>query len=88
MCSSDLHPRTVIDEQPLAQPRTRMNLDACQKTRVLRQQTRQNESPAPIQPVRYLVEENRVQTRVAQQNLQAALSRGIFPFDSAYVVPQ
>src|SRR5271165_2143206 len=76
------HAHSVIDEEPAADLRAGMNLDASYELGELRQRARHKEPAANPQPVVKAVSPQRMQPRVEQHNLERGPRRRIAFFDS------
>jgi hypothetical protein len=70
----DYYARAVVDEEPPPDGSARMNLDARQKPAELRNNPRQQRHFPLVQPVGDPVQQDSVQTGVAEDNLERALS--------------
>ncbi len=74
---SDHHTHAMIDEQTPPHLRSRMDFNAGEPARHLRQPARQQKEIVVPQPVVHAIEPHRVQTGVAEINLQPRLGRRI-----------
>src|SRR6266496_3208122 len=67
---ADHHTHTVIDKKAFANLSARMDLDSRSQPRHLRKPTRQHSHVMRLQPMIGTIEPQRVQSRVAQQDLE------------------
>jgi hypothetical protein len=73
----DDHTHAVIDKKTPSYRRARMNLDAGQAPRDMRQKTRHPLQVCMPQGVRHAVEDTRVYARIAGQHLESAARRRV-----------
>src|SRR3989442_10315715 len=75
---ADDHAGTVVDKEPAADARARMNLDPGEEPRRLRDHTRDEGYVGLVQSVREPVEQYGVKTRVTEENFEDTFGGGVF----------
>ena len=76
---ADHHAHPVIDEEAPADARARVDLDAGEEARELRQEPRRRAQTRPPQPVGHPVRPDRVQPGVRERDLEAAARGRVVP---------
>jgi hypothetical protein len=68
----------MVDEETAADPRSGMNFDAGEKARNLRNEAGQNRYIGFVQTVREAMKQDRVKSRITENDLESTLRGGIF----------
>jgi hypothetical protein len=77
-CFADHDSHAMVDEKSLADLRSRMNLNASQHPRDLGHDASQQAKSAAMEFVSHAMQENRMESRIAQDNFKPTLGRRIF----------
>ena len=78
---ADDHAHAVVDEEAPADGGARVDLDARQAAADLREEPRKSAHPPAVELVRHPVHQDRMETRVAEDDLEHTGRSGIFPED-------
>ena len=84
---SDHDAHAVVDEKPAADRRAGMDLNAGEKARYLRNHSRQQRYIRVVEPVRETMQQDRVKSRIAKENLEDALGGRVFAKDGVDLFP-
>ena len=86
LADDDTH--AVIDEETPADSGAGVDLDAGQETANVRQKARKPSQPPAPEPVRHAMEQQRMETRIAGDDLEARARGGVAVEDHADVFPK